>query len=83
MEGTLMDEPLAKSGAIAWKGQEKEELPMAIRGKSYRYTISVRWTGEKKGALTATGKPPVEVATRPSSRDTRGSGLPRICSSPL
>ena len=49
--------PLAKSGAFAWKNQVKEELPMAIRTKNYRYPISVRWTGEKKGALTATGKP--------------------------
>ena len=49
---------------------------MAIRGKSYRYTISVRWTGEKKGALTATGKPPVEVATPPEFKGHEGIWSP-------
>lgn len=68
--------PITKSGAFAWKNQDKEEPPMAIRGKSYRYTISVRWTGEKKGALTATGKPPVEVATPPEFKGHEGIWSP-------
>jgi hypothetical protein len=68
--------PLAISGAIAWKHQDKEELPMAIRAKSYRYTISVRWTGEKKGALAAAGKPPVEVATPPEFKGHEGVWSP-------
>ena len=49
---------------------------MAIRGKSYRYTISVRWTGERKGALTADGKPPVEVATPPEFKGHEGIWSP-------
>lgn len=49
---------------------------MAIRAKSYRYTISVRWTGEKKGALTADGKPPVEVATPPEFKGHEGIWSP-------
>ena len=49
---------------------------MAIRAKSYKYTISVRWTGEKKGALTATGKPPVEVATPPEFKGHEGVWSP-------
>jgi organic hydroperoxide reductase OsmC/OhrA len=38
----------------------------------YRYTISVRWTGEKKVALTAGGKPSVEVATPPEFKRHEG-----------
>jgi len=55
---------------------EKEEQHVAIRAKSYRYTISVRWTGEKKGALTADGKPPVEVATPPEFKGHEGIWSP-------
>jgi peroxiredoxin-like protein len=68
--------PLTKSGAFAWNHLDKEELPMAIRAKNYRYTVSVRWTGEKKGALTATGKPPVEVATPPEFKGHEGIWSP-------
>jgi organic hydroperoxide reductase OsmC/OhrA len=49
---------------------------MAIRAKSYRYSTSVRWTGEKKGALTATGKPPVEVGTPPEFKGHEGIWSP-------
>lgn len=49
---------------------------MTIRAKSYRYTTSVRWTGEKKGALTADGKPPVEVATPPEFKGHEGIWSP-------
>ena len=49
---------------------------MAIHGKSYRYTVSVRWTGEKKGALAVDGKPPVEVATPPEFKGHEGIWSP-------
>ncbi len=49
---------------------------MAMRAKSYRYATSVRWTGEKKGALTVDGKPPVEVATPPEFKGHEGIWSP-------
>ncbi|MBP2678710.1 MAG: putative Peroxiredoxin OsmC, partial [Deltaproteobacteria bacterium] len=49
---------------------------MTIRAKSYRYTISVRWTGEKKGSMTVSGKPPVEVATPPEFKGHEGIWSP-------
>lgn len=49
---------------------------MAIRAKSYKYEVSVRWTGEKKGALTVAGKPPVEVATPPEFKGHEGIWSP-------
>lgn len=49
---------------------------MAIRPKSYKYPTSVRWTGEKKGALTVAGKPPVEVATPPEFKGHEGIWSP-------
>jgi peroxiredoxin-like protein len=49
---------------------------MAIRAKSYRYSTSVRWTGEKKGTLTAAGKPPVEVGTPPEFKGHEGIWSP-------
>lgn len=49
---------------------------MAIRAKSYRYSTSVRWTGEKKGELTAAGKPPVEVGTPPEFKGHEGIWSP-------
>jgi organic hydroperoxide reductase OsmC/OhrA len=49
---------------------------VTIRAKSYRYSTSVRWTGEKKGALTAAGKPPVEVGTPPEFKGHEGIWSP-------
>jgi organic hydroperoxide reductase OsmC/OhrA len=49
---------------------------MAIRPKSYKYATSVLWTGEKKGALTVAGKPPVEVATPPEFKGHEGIWSP-------
>src|SRR4030043_1334372 len=49
---------------------------MAIRPKSYKYMTSVLWTGEKKGALTVAGKPPVEVATPPEFKGHEGIWSP-------
>jgi peroxiredoxin-like protein len=56
--------------------RDKEEPQATIRAKSYRYTISVRWTGEKKGTLTVDGKPPVEVATPPEFKGHEGIWSP-------
>jgi len=49
---------------------------MTIRAKSYRYPMSVTWTGEKKGAMTVAGKPPVEVATPPEFKGHEGIWSP-------
>ena len=49
---------------------------MAIRPKSYRYTTSVRWTGEKKGIMDIAGKPSVEVATPPEFKGHEGIWSP-------
>jgi len=49
---------------------------MSIRPKSYKYATCVRWTGEKKGALTVAGKPPVEVATPPEFKGHEGIWSP-------
>lgn len=49
---------------------------MTIRAKSYKYVTSVLWTGEKKGAMTVAGKPPVEVATPPEFKGHEGIWSP-------
>jgi len=49
---------------------------MSIRAKSFKYLVSVRWTGEKKGALAVSGKPPVEVATPPEFKGHEGIWSP-------
>ncbi len=49
---------------------------MSIRAKSYRYTTSVQWTGEKKAMLTAAGKPPVEAGTPPEFKGHEGIWSP-------
>jgi peroxiredoxin-like protein len=49
---------------------------MTIRPKSYKYPVSVRWTGEKKGALAVPGKPSVEVATPPEFKGHAGVWSP-------
>jgi peroxiredoxin-like protein len=49
---------------------------MSIRAKSYRYPMSVQWTGEKKGTMTVTGKPSVEVATPPEFKGHEGIWSP-------
>jgi len=49
---------------------------MAIRPRSYRYPVSVRWSGEKKGVLTVPGKPSVEVATPPEFKGHEGIWSP-------
>ncbi|MGB5994869.1 MAG: OsmC family protein [Candidatus Deferrimicrobiaceae bacterium] len=49
---------------------------MTIRAKSYSYPTSVRWTGEKKGTMTVTGKPSVEVATPPEFKGHEGIWSP-------
>ncbi len=49
---------------------------MTIRAKSYRYTTSLQWTGEKKGTMTVAGKPSVEVATPPEFKGHEGIWSP-------
>jgi peroxiredoxin-like protein len=49
---------------------------MSVRAKSYSYPMSVMWTGEKKGTMTVTGKPSVEVATPPEFKGHQGIWSP-------
>ncbi len=49
---------------------------MTIRAKSYSYPTSVQWIGEKKGTMTVTGKPSVEVATPPEFKGHEGIWSP-------
>ncbi len=49
---------------------------MSVRAKNYRYVTSVRWTGEKKGAMAAAGKAAVEVATPPEFKGHEGYWSP-------
>lgn len=49
---------------------------MSIRAKSYRYTTSVQWTGEKKAMLTVAGKPPVEAGSPPEFKGHEGIWSP-------
>jgi len=36
-----------------------------VKPKVFHYEVQVRWNGEKRGILTAKGKPPLEVASPP------------------
>src|SRR3990172_3842455 len=47
---------------------------MAIRPKSYKYATSVLWTGEKKGALTVAGEPPLAGGAPPREVGRGGGG---------
>jgi peroxiredoxin-like protein len=49
---------------------------VTIRAKSYSYPTSVQWIGEKKGTMTVTGKPSVEVATPPEFKGHEGIWSP-------
>jgi organic hydroperoxide reductase OsmC/OhrA len=38
---------------------------MDLKAKEYPYSTSLRWTGERKGALSCDGKPDIQVACPP------------------
>lgn len=49
---------------------------MELRSKSYTYTVSVDWKGEKKALATSEGKPDFEVATPPEFKGHPGIWSP-------
>ena len=49
---------------------------MAIRAKTFTYTTSLRWDGEKRGTMSAGGKPDVQVATPPEFKGHEGIWSP-------
>ncbi|MDA8425778.1 MAG: OsmC family protein [Treponema sp.] len=49
---------------------------METRSKSYTYRMTVRWTGERKGAATCEGKSGIEVATPPEFKGHPGIWSP-------
>lgn len=51
-------------------------MQTTIRPKSYTYQVEVDWTTERKGVITAEGKPPMEVATPPEFRGHPGIWSP-------
>jgi peroxiredoxin-like protein len=49
---------------------------MAVKTKTFTYTTAVRWTGERKGKISAAGKPQLEVATPPEFKGHEGIWSP-------
>lgn len=49
---------------------------MAIRAKSFTYTTSLRWDGERRGTMSAAGKPDLQVATPPEFKGHEGIWSP-------
>lgn len=49
---------------------------MEVRTKSFTFTTAVRWTGERKGTISAAGKPDVQVATPPEFKGHEGIWSP-------
>jgi peroxiredoxin-like protein len=49
---------------------------MEAKVKGHTYRTVVRWTGEKRGISTASGKPPIDVATPPEFKGHEGIWSP-------
>jgi peroxiredoxin-like protein len=49
---------------------------MEVRGKTFTYRTTVKWTGQKKGEAHSPGKPPVQVATPPEFKGHEGFWSP-------
>jgi peroxiredoxin-like protein len=49
---------------------------MEVRSKVYRYHTQVRWTEQRKGIASVTGKPELEVATPPEFKGHEGIWSP-------
>lgn len=49
---------------------------MQVRPKSFRYTSTVRWSEHKKGELSASDKPDIQVATPPEFKGHEGIWSP-------
>ncbi|HEU5180833.1 MAG TPA: OsmC family protein [Candidatus Polarisedimenticolia bacterium] len=51
-------------------------MDIKMKPKTYQYEVEVRWSGEKRGALTAAGKQGLEVASPPEFRGHPGIWSP-------
>ncbi|THJ25369.1 MAG: OsmC family peroxiredoxin [Nitrospira sp. CG24E] len=49
---------------------------MDVRSKVYTYHTSVKWTEQRKGVISCTGKPDVQVATPPEFKGHEGIWSP-------
>ena len=49
---------------------------MEVRGKVYTYRNAVKWTEQKKGIISCSGKPEVQVATPPEFKGHEGIWSP-------
>ncbi len=49
---------------------------MDVKSKAYTYRTRVRWTGQRKGSLSAEGKPDLAVATPPEFKGHPGIWSP-------
>ena len=49
---------------------------MEVRSKVYTYRTAVKWTEQKKGAITCDGKPEIQVATPPEFKGHEGIWSP-------
>lgn len=51
-------------------------MEIVTRPKSFTYDVDLAWSGERKGVISAAGKPAVEVATPPEFRGHAGIWSP-------
>ena len=49
---------------------------MEVRSKRYIYRTTVRWSDQKRGTITAAGKPEIQVATPPEFKGHEGIWSP-------
>jgi peroxiredoxin-like protein len=49
---------------------------MEVRGKVYTYRTAVKWTGQKMGVASSTGKPDIQVGTPPEFKGHEGIWSP-------
>lgn len=49
---------------------------MEVRSKVYTYRTTVKWTEQRKGVISSTGKPDVQVATPPEFKGHEGIWSP-------
>ena len=49
---------------------------MEVRSKVYTYRTAVKWTDQKKGVISSSGKPEIQVATPPEFKGHEGIWSP-------
>lgn len=51
-------------------------MSVPVRHKSFEYATTIRWTGERTGAIGSDGKPAVQVASPPEFKGVAGIWTP-------